>query len=93
MKTFTLREWRERRELTQAELARLAGVDQSTVSGLETGRQANPTLNTQERLAKALGIAPSELRFVSPEPAQSVTKAKDRTGHTRGRRERKTAVA
>lgn len=82
MRTYALRAARQKRGLTQEALAELAGVDQTTISRLEIGSYANPTLDTQERLAKALGLAPSELRFAAPKPLGSVSKTKDREGHT-----------
>lgn len=41
-----LREWREKRGLTQAELSKLSGVPQQTISSLETGERANPRADT-----------------------------------------------
>jgi transcriptional regulator with XRE-family HTH domain len=66
--------------MTQEALALASEVDQTTISSLETGRHTNPTRETQERLAKALGIAPSRLRFPEPD-ADSVTATSDRSGH------------
>jgi transcriptional regulator with XRE-family HTH domain len=55
-----LRPLRERKALTQRELADQAGVTQSTIQRLETGLQeARPT--TLRKLAKALGVKPSDL--------------------------------
>jgi transcriptional regulator with XRE-family HTH domain len=68
--------------MTQDDLAAQSGVDQTTISSLETYRHTNPTTETKERLAKALGIAPSSLRFSRPEPAPSVRRRRDRAGHT-----------
>jgi transcriptional regulator with XRE-family HTH domain len=45
--------------LTQAELARRAGVPQSTVAKIERGRR-EPSLSTLERLVRAAGL---ELRI------------------------------
>lgn len=54
---------REARRLTQAQLAQLAGLDQSQISLLERlGQAANPEWTTVAALARALGIAnPAEL--------------------------------
>jgi transcriptional regulator with XRE-family HTH domain len=41
--------------LTQAELARRAGVPQSTVAKIERGRR-DPSLSTLERLVRAAGL-------------------------------------
>jgi transcriptional regulator with XRE-family HTH domain len=54
-----LQEARRRSGLTQAELARRAGVPQSTVAKIERGRR-DPSLSTLERLVRAAGL---ELRI------------------------------
>lgn len=53
-------ELRERRGLTQAELATATGIDQGDISRIERG-SANPTEKTLTRLADALG---ADLRLV-----------------------------
>lgn len=83
MKFISLRDARGRKGWTQEELADASGVDQTTISRLETDERPNPTELTKQRLAKALGIAPSKLRFAEPEPDESVAIAKDRVGHSR----------
>lgn len=55
-----LRGRREKLGLTQAQLAEKAGVGQSQVSMLETGR-CRPSRASLERLAKALGVRPELL--------------------------------
>ena len=55
-----LRRLRERRYLTQRELAQKAGVSTDTVAKLETDR-AEPRLRTIRRLAKALEVHPDAL--------------------------------
>jgi transcriptional regulator with XRE-family HTH domain len=55
-----LKEWRDRRALSQRDLADLANVMQSTIVGLEQGRHV-PRPSTIRRLAKALKISPQEL--------------------------------
>jgi transcriptional regulator with XRE-family HTH domain len=80
MRTYLLREARERAKLTQEQLAELAEVDQTTISRLETDPDPNPTMRTIKRLAKALKIAPSELRFSEPQPSGSVAEVDDRLG-------------
>jgi transcriptional regulator with XRE-family HTH domain len=59
VKLTRLRTWRERKALTQDELAELAGVSRQTVVKLEGGLEPRPP--TIRKLAKALGVEPSEL--------------------------------
>ena len=49
-------EARNRKGLTQTELARLANVDQSDLSKIECG-ESNPTIGTLDTIAKALGCS------------------------------------
>ena|ERR1019366_4771212 len=46
---------RERQKLTMAQLSKRTGIDQAALSRLETGKNANPTLETMNRIAAALG--------------------------------------
>ena len=55
-----LRYIRERRGLTQVQVAKLAGLPRSTVSQVETGA-GNPTLAVLVSLARALGVSIEEL--------------------------------
>lgn len=59
-----LKQWREARDLTQAQLAEKSGLPQSHISRLEAG-QHSPSFKTVEKLAKALELTISEL-----DPAQ-----------------------
>lgn len=81
MKFILLRDARLQKGLTQEQLADSSGVDQTTISRLETDADPNPTERTKERLAKALGIRPVQLRFSAPEPEAISTRASDRPGH------------
>lgn len=72
---------RRRKRLTQVQLAKRAEVDQTYVSLLERGLR-RPSDEIRDRLAKALGIAPSRLRFPDPSAA-TVAAATDRPGHRR----------
>src|SRR5438477_2243033 len=47
---------RERQGLTLAQLAERSGLDKGAISKLETGRQANPTIDTLSRIATGLGL-------------------------------------
>ena len=55
-----LKEWRNRRGLTQWGLADKSGVGWASIARIETGR-ANPRLSTINRLAEALGLDPRDL--------------------------------
>lgn len=81
MKRLTLRQARTKARMTQDQLAAAADIDQTTISAIECGRRTNPSFETVTRLAKALGIAPSQLKFEAPQPSESVAKASDRAGH------------
>lgn len=65
---MTLSIARSRAGLTQAELARRAGVPQSVVSDLENGKTLYPRLDTAMALAKALGCTIDDL-FTDPKPS------------------------
>lgn len=82
MKEYTVREARERAKMTQDDLAAASGLDQTTISDLETGRNTNPRLKTIKALARALKIRPVQLRFSEPEPDGIGTRASDRAGHS-----------
>ena len=49
------KEERRRLNLSLADLSERTGMDQATLSRLENGKQANPTLDTLSRVATALG--------------------------------------
>lgn len=66
MKLARLKGVRERKALTQKELAEHAGVSRPTVVRIENGADANPP--TARRLAEALGVEPAEL-MEAEEPA------------------------
>jgi DNA-binding XRE family transcriptional regulator len=50
-----LRRERERQGLSLTDMAERTGIDRATISKLETGKIANPTLGTLRMYAKALG--------------------------------------
>lgn len=60
MKLPKLKHWRERRLLTQRDLAAKAGVSPTTVVRIETD-QSDAELRTVRKLADALGVEPEEL--------------------------------
>ncbi len=55
-----LYELRQDKELSQARLAEIAGVDRKTINRIENGH-FSPALDTIVRLSTALGVKPSEL--------------------------------
>ncbi len=61
LNTERLRALREKRGLSQRELAKAAGLHQPRIVELEAGKRANISLDTLERLADALGVAPAAL--------------------------------
>lgn len=57
---FRLREVRERKLVTQEELADRSGMTRANISRLENGLQ-RPRISTARKLAAALGVEPEEL--------------------------------
>lgn len=55
-----IREWRLRRELSQAEVARLAGITQASLSNYENGKRDLP-LSTLLGVARALNVSIGDL--------------------------------
>jgi transcriptional regulator with XRE-family HTH domain len=55
-----LRRARERLKLTQEEVGHRSGVHPTEVSRIEGGKR-DPRVSTLERLAKAVGVSPSDL--------------------------------
>ncbi len=56
-----IREVRERKGLTQEQLAERAKVARGYLAQLEAGHKQNPSVPTLRRLAKALGVPVTEL--------------------------------
>jgi len=77
---LAVRRVRVRRGHTQEELAFLAGVDRTYVSGLERGIR-NPALSTLQRVASALNIRLSRLLAI----AEQIQDGPPRPVHARGR--------
>lgn len=69
MRTYYLRTLRIRRRLSQEDLERATQVAQNTISKLESTPHVRPTFSTVMALARALGVAPEQLRF-GPDPNQ-----------------------
>ena len=55
-----IREWRLRRELSQAQVARLAGITQASLSNYENGKRDLP-LTTLLAVARALNVSVGDL--------------------------------
>lgn len=70
MASLPIRDWCEALNLTQAELARRAGLPAPVVSDYARGKR-NPTLRTIEALAKALDREPWEL-LRGPKPGEGL---------------------
>jgi len=86
---LALRWARQARGLTQAQLARTAGVSQPAVAQLESP-DSNPTVATLERVAEALGcrlevaLAPMPIRAPAQSPAARRARPRPaRRGHAR----------
>lgn len=68
-KETPLRKFRRARTMTQADLARLARVNQATIAKLEAGKTASPDLRAI--LSAILGVSESDL-FETVETVESV---------------------
>ncbi len=55
----TVKRLREKMEISQEKLARLADVSNNTIINIEAGKQNNPTIGTLRKIANALN-APME---------------------------------
>lgn len=60
---YKIREYREKKGLTQDELASRSGVGRVTISLIETGVTRNVSSQTLLKLAKALDVKVDELFF------------------------------
>lgn len=58
---ITLREMREKRRMTQAELAKASGISQQAISKIESGERANPGAITLFKLSKSLRCTVDDL--------------------------------
>ena len=67
-----LRWARERRVLTQRQLAEQASVQEVTVSRIENGHYGPPKASTLQRLAAALEVDPAWLRFGDEEQEEKI---------------------
>ena len=60
---YRIKEIREKRNLTQEDLARESGVSRATISALENGVSRATTTKTLMNIARALGVSIEELFF------------------------------
>ena len=67
MRPIHLRTVREKKRLTQEQLAAASGVTQVTISRLENDPDTRPAFDTVVNLANALNVDPKALRF-GPDP-------------------------
>jgi transcriptional regulator with XRE-family HTH domain len=56
-----VKQLREKLNLSQEKLARLADVSNNTIINIEAGKQDNPTIDTLKKVAKALNVSVEEL--------------------------------
>ena len=52
---------RKKKEISQDKLSKLANVTLTTLSKIESGINRNPTINTLQKIAKALEVGVDEL--------------------------------
>lgn len=62
---YKIKEAREKKNMTQAELSERSGVSRGTISALENGTSRATTTKTLMNIAKALGIPVEELFFAN----------------------------
>lgn len=62
---YRIKEIREKKGMTQEELAEKSGVSRVTISGLESGKEKNASSKTLLKLASALGTSVEKIFFTS----------------------------
>lgn len=60
---YKIKQFRNEKNISQEELARLSGVSRAIISGLESGSIKTTTTSTLSKIAKALGKKVSDLFF------------------------------
>lgn len=56
-----IRKLRQKKGISQDRLSKDADIALNTVVKIETGKNPNPTVDTLEKIAKALGVSTGEL--------------------------------
>lgn len=56
-----LKDYRERANLSQLELAAMSGVNQATISDIESDRVSNTSMRTIRKICQALRLDPLEI--------------------------------
>jgi len=56
-----IKAWREKKGLSQGKLAELSGLHITTIGKIEVGMRPNPSINTLQKIADALGISVAKL--------------------------------
>lgn len=56
-----IKEHRNKLDISQDRLSKLADVTYNTIIKIESGANANPTIDTLTKIAKALGVSVDEL--------------------------------
>ena len=56
-----IKQLREKQGLSQEKLARLSDVSNNTIINIEIGKQNNPTIDTLQKIAKALHVSIEDL--------------------------------
>jgi transcriptional regulator with XRE-family HTH domain len=73
-----VREIRLRRGLSQADLSAMTGVAEFTISGIESGKRANPRPSTLRKLAQALEVEVADLYGDPENPLAEALPLQDR---------------
>lgn len=59
--------WREKKGISQGHLAKLSGLHITTIGKIEVDMRPNPSINTLQKIADALGISLAKLLNPPPE--------------------------
>lgn len=60
---YKIKEIREKKQISQTELAQMSGLSRATIWALENGTERTTTTRTLEKIAKALNTTIEELFF------------------------------